>query len=115
MENWKLTYKVKCFNCGKEVDQIIEIFPNQAFITCSNCGAKRYYIIRRVGIEDEKIINEEREKEHKYEPWFLEKKAVCFNCKNEAIQDIVVTESKLIVRCRHCGFTRVYLFHILEL
>ncbi|WP_456472678.1 hypothetical protein, partial [Methanocaldococcus sp.] len=93
MEKWILKRKAKCFNCGQEVDQIIEIYHNQAIITCSNCKAKRYYIIRRVGIEPEDIIEDEKNKKHKYEIWNLEKLAVCFNCKKEAIQDIILTES----------------------
>ncbi|WP_048203244.1 hypothetical protein [Methanocaldococcus infernus] len=115
MEKWLLKKKTTCFNCKQYVDQIIEIFLNQALITCSNCGAKRYYIIKNVGVMSEDIIKEEKEKKHKYEPWFLEKLAVCFNCKKESVQDIILTESKLIVRCRNCGFTRIYNFHILEI
>lgn len=95
--------------------QIIEIYPNQAFVECSNCKAKRYYIIRRVGIEDESIILKEKNKEHKYDLWELEYKTICFNCKKESIQKIIFTESKLIIRCEECGFTRVYNFHILEI
>ncbi len=115
MEPWRLEKVSKCFNCGKEVSQIIEIFPNQAYITCSNCGAKRYYIIRRIGIENEDIIIKEKNKKHKYDIWSLSKIAVCFNCKKEYVQEILITETKLIVRCKNCGFTRVYQFHILEI
>ena len=115
MEKWELKKLAVCFNCKKETDQIIEIYANQAFVKCSNCGATRYYILRRVGIEDEGIIEDEKHRKHKYEPWFLEKNAVCFNCKKEAIQDVAITETKMIVRCRNCGFTRVYQFHILDI
>ncbi|NPA61960.1 MAG: hypothetical protein GXN95_00200 [Methanococci archaeon] len=114
MDKWTLKKSAECFNCKTIAEQIIEIYANQAFVKCSNCGATRYYILRRVGIEDEDIINEEKNRKHKYEPWFLEKTTICFNCKKEAVQDIVITETKMIVRCRNCGFTRVYQFHLLE-
>ncbi len=74
MEKWHLKKLAVCFNCKKEVDQIIEIYTNQAFVKCSNCGVTRYYILRRVGVEDISIIEEEKKKKHRYEPWFLKKK-----------------------------------------
>ncbi|ABR56500.1 hypothetical protein [Methanococcus aeolicus] len=115
MESWNLKYKTKCYNCGKIVDQIIEIYPNQAFVKCSNCGATRYYILKTVEIDKGNIIEEEKDKKRKFDNWLLEKEAKCYNCNTLYIQDILITESGMYVRCRNCGFARYYWFHMMEI
>ena len=113
MDNWELKYLSKCFNCGKTVDQIIEIYPNQTTVKCSNCGITRYYIIRKVYIDDENIIEKELCRKGKYDNWKLNYKATCLNCRKNAIQDILITEYGIYIRCRNCGFTRFYQFHMI--
>ncbi|AEF95921.1 hypothetical protein [Methanotorris igneus] len=115
VERWVLNYPTKCYHCQRHADQIIEIYTNQAFVKCSNCGATRYYLIRRVAIEEENILELERNKKSKYDIWDLKKEVTCYNCKKDSVQDILVTESKLIVRCRNCGFSRYYWFHMVSI
>jgi len=33
----------RCFNCGKEAIQRIEVRPGETIITCMNCGAAKHY------------------------------------------------------------------------
>jgi len=49
------------------------------------------------------------------EKWKLEKGAQCYNCGDATIHDIVVDEYSIKIRCRECGFSRFYTFHILDL
>ncbi|MDK2790345.1 MAG: hypothetical protein PWP15_852 [Methanothermococcus sp.] len=115
MENWRLNYNTKCYNCGVIADQIIEIYSNQAFVKCSNCEATRYYIIKKADIEDSDIIETEKKKKRRYDNWILEKKVECYNCNALELQDILITESGLYVRCRNCGFTRYYRYHMMDI
>jgi len=112
MENWKLSHVTKCYNCGKVIDQIIEIYPSQAFVKCANCNATRYYIIKKADIEDDSVIQEELATKRKYDNWVLQKDTECHNCGTFGPQDILITESGIYVRCRHCGFTRYYRYHM---
>jgi uncharacterized Zn finger protein len=114
MDKWCLKYSTKCYNCGEVVDQIIEIYPNQAFVKCSNCGATRYYILKKVGVEEDNVVELEKNKKGKYDNWVLEKNAKCYNCEKYAPQDILITDSGMYVRCRNCGFTRYYRFHMMD-
>ena len=115
MDSWSLKYPTKCYNCGKSADQIIEIYPNQAFVKCSNCGATRYYILKKVYVDDENIIETEKNRKGKYENWELKKDAKCYNCGVFGTQDILITEYGMYVRCRNCGFTRYYQFHMMDI
>ncbi|GBF36847.1 hypothetical protein [Methanofervidicoccus abyssi] len=113
MEFWTLTKRSRCYNCSKLADQIIEIYPNQAFVKCSNCGATRCYIIKNVYIDNNNVIECEKDKKLLYDNWLLEKEAECYNCKRYAIQDILITVAGMYVRCRNCRFTRYYRFNII--
>ncbi len=115
MNPWKIPYKTTCFNCKKNVNQIVEIYLNQAFVKCENCGATRYYILRNTYIDEGNIIEEEKNRKSKYEPWLLETEIKCFNCEKKCIQDILITEYGLFVRCKCCKFTRHYMFHMINI
>ncbi|AEK19069.1 hypothetical protein [Methanococcus maripaludis] len=112
MENWKLSHTTKCYSCGKIADQIIEIYPNQALVKCSNCNATRYYVIKKADIEDENSLKEEVGVKRKYDNWVLQKDIDCARCGHFGPQDILITENGIYIRCRHCGFTRYYRYHI---
>lgn len=43
--------------------------------------------------------------------WIFEKKAVCFNCGNDAAQRIEMLPVKTTVTCTSCGAERVYNIH----
>ncbi|KAF5074740.1 MULTISPECIES: hypothetical protein [Methanobacterium] len=47
--------------------------------------------------------------------WKLEKGANCYNCGDATIHDIEVDEFDIKIRCRECGFSRYYTFHIVDL
>ncbi len=49
------------------------------------------------------------------EPWKLEKAAKCYNCGDASVHEILVNEYKMEIKCRECGFTRYYSFHILDI
>ena len=110
MEPWTLSYRSKCYNCGQMVDQIIEVYPTQVFVKCSNCGATRCYVIKSVYIDSNNVIEVEKNKKFRYDNWLLEKEVKCHNCKRYAIQDILITMAGVYIRCRMCKFTRYYRF-----
>ena len=115
MEPWILKKESKCFNCGQNATQIIEIYPNQAFVKCSNCGATRYYIIKNTYMDNENIIESEKNKKMLYENWLLKKDAECYNCRKYYTQDILITIAGMYVRCGNCGFTRSYRFSMVDI
>ena len=47
--------------------------------------------------------------------WKLEKGANCYNCGDATIHDIEVNYLDKKIRCRKCGFSRYYTFHIVDL
>jgi DNA-directed RNA polymerase subunit RPC12/RpoP len=49
------------------------------------------------------------------EKWKLEKGAKCYNCGDATIHDVEVDEFAIKIRCRDCGFSRYYSFHIIDL
>ena len=112
MESWTLSNRSKCYNCGQMVDQIIEVYPTQVFVKCSNCGATRCYVIKSVYIDSNNVIEVEKNKKFRYDNWLLEKEVKCHNCKRYAIQDILITMAGVYIRCRMCKFTRYYRFNM---
>ncbi|MCC7558069.1 MAG: hypothetical protein KO217_05225 [Methanobacteriaceae archaeon] len=50
----------------------------------------------------------------KIEPWKLKKSSKCYNCGDATIHEINIDQYKMTIRCKECGFTRYYTFHILE-
>ncbi|MDD3754093.1 MAG: hypothetical protein PHQ17_06005 [Methanobacterium sp.] len=47
--------------------------------------------------------------------WKLEKSANCYNCGDATIHNIKVDQYHIKIRCRDCGFTRYYAFHMVDL
>lgn len=47
--------------------------------------------------------------------WKLKKGANCYNCGDATIHDIEVDEFDIKIRCRDCGFSRYYSFHMVDL
>jgi hypothetical protein len=47
--------------------------------------------------------------------WKLEKGANCYNCGDATTHDIEVDEFNIKIRCRECGFSRYYTFHMVDL
>ena len=47
--------------------------------------------------------------------WKLEKSASCYNCGDATIHDVEVDEYNIKIRCRECGFSRFYAFHMVDL
>jgi DNA-directed RNA polymerase subunit RPC12/RpoP len=46
--------------------------------------------------------------------WKLKKSASCFKCGDATIQDIEIDQYDLKIKCRECGFTRYYTFHMVD-
>ncbi|MBW9223047.1 hypothetical protein KKP90_00395 [Methanothermococcus sp. SCGC AD-155-E23] len=113
MEPWILKKRSKCYNCGQLVDHIIEIYPNQVFVRCSNCKITRCYVIKTVYIDRGDVIEEEKVKRYLYDNWLLEKEAECSNCKRHTFHDILITVAGVFIRCRSCKFTRYYRFYVI--
>jgi len=47
--------------------------------------------------------------------WKLKKSARCYNCGDATIQDVEIDQYNLIIKCRECGFTRYYAFHMVDI
>lgn len=48
------------------------------------------------------------------EAWKLEKSAKCYNCEDATIHTILVNHYNLEIRCKECGFSRRYNFHMVK-
>ncbi len=47
--------------------------------------------------------------------WKLQKAANCYNCGDATIHNVEVDQYNLTIRCRDCGFSRLYAFHMVDL
>ncbi|HID47977.1 MAG TPA: hypothetical protein EYH15_04040 [Methanothermococcus okinawensis] len=113
MEPWILKKRSRCYNCDQLVDHIIEIYPNQVFIRCSNCKVTRCYVIKTLYIDRMNTLEEEMDKKYLYDNWLLEGEYRCSNCKEYTTHDILITVAGVYVRCRNCKFTRYYRFYVI--
>jgi len=48
-------------------------------------------------------------------PWKLNKAARCAHCKDATIHSIIIDRYKMKIKCRDCGFTRFYNFHVVNI
>ncbi|HUK38276.1 MAG TPA: hypothetical protein VLV30_04080 [Methanomicrobiales archaeon] len=101
-------YRTSCYNCGKEVDQVIKAVRAQAQVACSNCGATRIYIPRASEVGKPGLYT----KIGCYDVWDLETVAPCENCCTEGPHDLVIGCSQFTTRCHNCGFTHFFKFNV---
>lgn len=101
-------HRTKCYNCGKESDQVIKAVSSQAQVVCENCGATRIFIPR--------AENKAKKGTYTvigcYDVWELDPVATCKNCGVEGAHDLSVGCNHFTTRCRNCGYTHFYRFDI---
>jgi predicted nucleic-acid-binding Zn-ribbon protein len=47
--------------------------------------------------------------------WKLKKSASCYKCGDATIHDVEIDQYNLKIKCRECGFTRYYAFHMVDI
>ncbi|WP_128860037.1 hypothetical protein [Methanocella paludicola] len=105
---WEFEKEANCYNCHRVAAQKVEIVPNQAVVTCSNCGAERRYVIHEFHVASTMPdLNVDKEN-RKYDIWKFVKNAKCANCLKQTDQEITLDEFKGVVVCPSCLFTRIY-------
>jgi transcription elongation factor Elf1 len=105
-EEWQFEKDVVCFHCQTKATQVLRIEDGKGSVTCSACGAQRYYVIRSViyGTDTPPMPPVGM----KYDAWDFEKQSSCEHCKEEAVQSVHLDEFKMNVVCDQCGFSRVF-------
>ncbi|MEI6839978.1 MAG: hypothetical protein WCK53_01825 [Methanomicrobiales archaeon] len=103
-----MRHRTTCFNCQKDVDQVITAVPNGAQVVCDNCRATRAYIpiIEDISKKGDYI------KPGCFDIWDLRSTALCRQCKVTGPHDITIGCRNFTVRCRNCGFTHLYRFNL---
>ncbi|MCD1295379.1 hypothetical protein CUJ83_10250 [Methanocella sp. CWC-04] len=105
---WELQKESRCYNCHKDAIQIIQILPTETTVTCSNCGARRYYTIHGIYASDKKTSFEDTRFKRKYDRWEFIRTARCSNCGNKTDHEIVIDEYRTGIVCPSCFYTHVY-------
>jgi len=103
-----MSHRTACFNCQKDVDQVITAVPNGAQVVCDNCRATRAYIpiIEDISKKGDYI------KPGCFDIWDLMSTALCRQCKVTGPHDVTIGCRNFTVRCRNCGFTHLYRFNL---
>ncbi len=101
-------YRVRCYRCGEEADQIVKAVSTQAQVICSNCGATRIFVPR---FENSRAIGV-CTPIGRYDVWNIEAGARCKNCGVTGPHDLTIGSGHLTTRCRNCGYTHFYRFNL---
>jgi DNA-directed RNA polymerase subunit RPC12/RpoP len=109
---WDFEKEAECFNCHRVVTQKVEIISNKMTVTCTGCGAERFYVIHGFFVARDKPDFEADKPRRKYDIWKFSRNAKCANCLRQTDQEIMIDEFKGAVVCPSCLFTRIYKFSV---
>ncbi len=101
-------HRCSCYNCGKEVDQVIKAVRSQAQVVCPNCGATRIFIPRIEEVGRKGLYT----KIGCYDVWSLVTTAVCPHCRAKGPHDLTIGCDQFTVHCRNCDFIHFYKFNL---
>jgi hypothetical protein len=112
MNKWEFKKDVTCFFCKKNATQLIEIFPVETIVTCTNCGAERHYTIHGTLLSGHKDLFTGTKR--KYDLWEFVKFDKCGYCGDKGENRVLVDEYKVGIICPSCTQTRIYNFNFLK-
>ena len=105
---YSIKYRIDCYHCRADADQMIKVVPQQAQVVCSSCGATRIFVPKMAEISEKGDYTPIS----CYDVWQLEPTAHCRNCGVEGVHDLYVGCNHFTSRCRNCGYTNFYKFNL---